>query len=129
MTNQTSARFNEVHAASAVVEYDSSWANCTGYFDGGVNAPVESGDIKASTCPQGRKILLVGTPVGTVVVFERYTGGGGPYVQNTPPSSLLEIVVGNGKMSDQQITNTLGFYEGAPNVGHLLENFLAQVKR
>jgi len=56
------------------VPFEAEWKNDTGYFDHAVDCYVPEGRVVKSTCPTTkRRIILVGTVLGTVVVFERYT--------------------------------------------------------
>ena len=56
------------------IPFDPEWKNGTGYFDHAVDCYVPEGRVVKSICPDTeRRIVLVGTVLGTVVVFERYT--------------------------------------------------------
>jgi len=126
--NSMSERFEEVYHYAEKMEYNSSWSDGGEYLSGAVKTPLKSGVVMASVCPKGRKILLIGTPVGTVVVFERYVNNNGVYVQNTPCNSLMEILVGKGIMTPSNMNATIGEFEGEPNIGILLKDFLVEVK-
>ena len=62
-------------SASKTVDYNSAWANGTGYLDFAVlgeSAPVLiPGETARSVCDKGRRIVIVGTRLGNVVMFER----------------------------------------------------------
>lgn len=62
--------------------------NGTGYFDEGVDieiADLEVGKNAAGTSRNGRKVLFHKTPIGNIVIFERYIeGANGVLVWNTP---------------------------------------------
>lgn len=80
---------NDFNNTTATVEFDPTWKNGTGYFDGAVKrAAVAAGTCAKSVCTDtNRRILLVGTDSGTVVIFERYTANTGSakvIVANTP---------------------------------------------
>jgi len=79
------------------VAYDPSWANGTGYFDGAVNAKVEGPSTFTEPSASGRRgviipmkyvysrkkdvaIPLKGRSWRNVIIFERFTPGGGPEV-------------------------------------------------
>lgn len=62
--------------ATKEVPFDAKWRNGTGYYDSAVHmVQLEPGEFAKSQdeAPNGRRILFIGTNVGTVVLFERYT--------------------------------------------------------
>lgn len=77
------AQFSKTKA----VPFNPKWANGTGHFDQAVigeHAPMMvDGDIVCSEDPKGRKIIIIGTPLGNVVVFQRYSNRDNVYVANT----------------------------------------------
>jgi hypothetical protein len=85
----TTLAFEAAYNEAEEIEYKAEWNNGTGYYDHaaeGNHAPkLEVGQIvKAhSPYPNNRKLLIVGTELGNVVIFERYTAGAhGVYVWN-----------------------------------------------
>lgn len=113
--SETVQLFNEVFDKVATeVEYDAAWENGTGYLDhavSGEHAPIlPDGMIAKTVDPAGRKILIVPTRLGNVVLFERYTNKGedAVYVVNRPeelkkfiPASrvtydTMNIILGDG---------------------------------
>ena len=72
------------------VAYSEEWENGTGYFDYAVKANIglRPGDMAVSEDPKGRRIILVGTCAGNVVVFERFSPKNGvrssTYASNVP---------------------------------------------
>lgn len=73
--------FNTNYDQLEQIPFNPEWANGTDYYDGAVlgeDAPkVAVGEMVASRSPEpnNRRIIIVGTPLGNLVVFERYTGG------------------------------------------------------
>ena len=66
--------FPLVFAAIATeVDFDNSWSNGTGYFDNAKFYKLEPGKMVKATDPNGRKIILMGSPLLTIVFFERYS--------------------------------------------------------
>jgi len=56
------------------IDFDADWKNGTGYFDHAVDCFVAEGQVVKTICPTtARRIILIGTVLGTVVVFERYS--------------------------------------------------------
>lgn len=93
----TTVSFNQVYNSTSVlsIPYNSNWSNGTGYYDGATKYILAPGKIVKSVSPVGnnRKMLLVGTRFGTVVVFERYTdGANGIFVNNWPEGSKANLV-------------------------------------
>jgi hypothetical protein len=68
------------------IDFNPEWTNGTGYLDHaaeGSHAPIlKAGEMVKSIDEFGRKIIIVGTPVGNLVVFRRYTKEDGIYTYN-----------------------------------------------
>lgn len=65
--------FEDTLVLARVIDFDPTWNNGTGYFDKAVTVDIQAGDMAQATCPEtNRRLLLVGTELGTIVVFERY---------------------------------------------------------
>ena len=64
------------------IPFDPSWANGTGYLDGAVSHTLPPGKMAKTIDNYDRRVILIGTRFGTVVVFDRYQGqtDGGVYV-------------------------------------------------
>lgn len=63
--------FNSIET---VIPFERSWKNGTGYFNGAVNVKLAVGEQAKAVCDDSaRRIIMTGTPLGTVVVFERYS--------------------------------------------------------
>lgn len=80
--------FNKVYnLIETEIPFDEKWNNGTGYMDRAINVTLSPGAFAKSRTSgaNNRKIILIGTRFGTVVVFERYTEGqNGVFVSNTP---------------------------------------------
>ena len=77
-------RFDEIiNQVDNCIQFNPDWNNGTGYFDGafkGEYVPVvEPGQLVKSIDPDGRRIIIVGTRLGNIVVFDRYAN----WEQNT----------------------------------------------
>ncbi|MBN22683.1 MAG: hypothetical protein CL678_15470 [Bdellovibrionaceae bacterium] len=113
------------------IEFDPKWRNGTGYYNDATTVPLEPGVIAVSQepDPNNRRIILVGTSVGTAVAFERYTPGiGQPFVVvSNVPNALRHIVV-SGSMSADAFD--LHFGETYHNVGHIVNDVVNEyIKR
>lgn len=73
------AIFNEQYEKAREVEFSGHWLTTSSYYDGameGEHAPqLDIGEIvrSISPAPNSRKLLIIGTPFGNVVVQQRYT--------------------------------------------------------
>jgi hypothetical protein len=76
-------------AVTKVTNFNPSWYNGTGYFDHAVNGgphsvTLEVGEMSKSLAAgdDGRKLIFVGTDLGTIVVFQRFTDDSEKIVSN-----------------------------------------------
>ena len=136
----TTVAFNKAFDHAKKIEYKSEWANGTGYYNGAVlgdDAPkLAIGEIVCahSPMPNDRKLVIVGTPLGNVVVFQRYSGGEhGTYVSNA--TMTFNRHIGNRlnrPLSENDITYLLGdgeFPTLYKNVGVSLTALLKAVEK
>jgi hypothetical protein len=66
--------FNETFENAIEIDGDiNRYHNGTGYLDGATAIEIPDGEIHRAVDQEGRKVLLFGTILGTIVVFERYT--------------------------------------------------------
>lgn len=70
--NSLKEDFYKSHAGLEIIPFDPKWMNGTGYLNGAVAYSLESGKRVATVVDSNRKAILIGTPLGTVIVFERY---------------------------------------------------------
>lgn len=122
------------------IAYDLEWNNGTGYFDGAVKAvlpELEIGEVGRckTPAPNNRRILIVKTQFGNVVVFERFTPKedgvlAGPLAINMPDMVRESEMIGSeGALSMDQLVNIFGNgLNPAYNVGVRLELFARKVK-
>lgn len=88
MTTKTE-EFLAAFDAAKEIAFSPEWENGTGYFDHAVRgstAPrLEPGQMAKCMSNNNRRLVFVGTPIGNVVVFDRYSGGeDGIFVANMP---------------------------------------------
>ncbi|QTH80244.1 hypothetical protein PA10_00044 [Pseudomonas phage pPa_SNUABM_DT01] len=63
------------------IGFEQSWKNGTDYLNGAIkNVKLEDGKLAKSIDDHGRRIILIGTQHGTIVLFERFS----PQVPNQP---------------------------------------------
>lgn len=66
--------FDQAFANAKPIEFNPNWKNGTGYFDHAVtdNLGLANGELAGCVDDKNRKLIIVGTPVANVVVFERH---------------------------------------------------------
>ena len=110
------------------IPFNDTWKNGTGYFDNAVSmVQLTAGSIAKSTDDKDRRIILIGTRWGTVVVFDRYTGQeeGGVYVTNSPRNKLLKLIISGSAVSETEMINLLGPWgDISQNIGAVIEKGL-----
>ena len=123
-------QFEKAFSAIAnVVAFKESWKNGTGYFDNAV-FDREINVISKSVDPNGRRMVLIPTMVGVVVVFERYPDG--DVIVSNEPLSIKKLVAGldvNTSLGEQELEFYLGTEWGIPHIGERLEDFVTLVTK
>ena len=109
------------------VPFDPSWANGTGYLDGAVNYPLSPGEMAKTTDNYDRRVILIGTRFGTVVVFDRYRGqtDGGVYASNRPHSTTIDALMTGNAIGGWEMACVLG--DKFPNIGETIEKIYAEM--
>ena len=129
-TNYEGQLFNRVfNSIEDVIEFDPTWGNGTGYFNYATTVPVEVGALKASRDTYGRRIILIGTRYGTVVIFDRFKGQteGGIYVKNVPHrNTLIKELLGHSNLTYEQMVIAIG---RRSNLGLLIEESLKKTSK
>lgn len=92
------------------IPFSAEWLNGTGYFDGAVRAvKLRKGHRAKSTAADGRRLVMVGTSVGTCVAFERYSPGtGSRFVIVTNLPSEARVLVPSGSLDIDQFAELFG---------------------
>lgn len=136
-TKVNTARVTEIFLAAfhnaTQVEFSSTWANGTGYYNGAVAGPdapkLEVGQMVAanSPTPNDRKIIIIGTPLGNLVVFQRYSGGeGDTHVFNSSIVFNKHVGARMGKpLTADDMDYVMGdhrYPEICPNIGEKLQD-------
>ncbi len=121
--------FNSV---KKVVPFDTKWMNGTGYFDGVVHmVKLAVGEMAKSTDEVGRRLIMVGTRFGTVVVFDRYNeqNNDGIWVTNKPSSAVLrELMSGTNVGLNEMVTIVGGNGNLRDNIGYTIERMAKELK-
>lgn len=118
MSKYANEAFSRVYndAATLEVTMDAEWNNGTGYFDGAVHANLglSAGQIvKAYTGEKNRRrLLIIGTAFGNVVVFDRYTDNAlldhPVFVLNAPRVLNSLRLISEGQQSEAQVLDLVG---------------------
>lgn len=131
--NLAAATFNEqFEAIKNEVVYNSNWPNGTGYYDNAIKGEhavnLRPGEMAKCISSNDRKMIFVGTRFGTLVVFQRFSGGnGGVHVKNMPTKlSQLNIVENGGSISHSDMVRLIGtHWDHKPtNIGTLIESII-----
>lgn len=117
--------FNDVEVEE--IEYDQNWGNATGYFDYATEVSLSPGEIRKTQDETNRRLILIGTRFGTVVVFDRFSGqtNGGVYVSNIPGNNeLISALVPLSAIAPLGMINILGARDHiTDNIGVKIEKF------
>lgn len=120
-------RFNSIER---VIPYSSEWENGTGYLGHAVHKDLglNNGDVGKSVDQSGRRIIIIGTYFGNVLVFQRHS-----YPEdNDLPENMVVVLNGPVKLkqaemlwgtalSDDVFIRICGNEYGAKNVGQALD--------
>ena len=121
-------RYNEI---SKEIPFDPKWANGTGYYDYAVKmVKLEPGEMaKSFDTGTARRIILIGTRFGTVVVFDRYSnqGEGGIYVTNEPSNFVIKQFVPSSAVGEHSMYVLLGSWNIKTNIGYTIEKMAAEM--
>ena len=116
---------------SSVVAFDSSWQDESGGLSGAVKANLKIGEVSRTSCPDsGRRGILVGTPMDTVIVFEGYPPEkGNPFRLRYNANQLLNRLLGGSYLSIAQFSLVITDYDVKENIGIFLDKmYLAMNK-
>jgi hypothetical protein len=101
------------------IEFKPEWANTTGYLNGAVYEPLEGDDGTAYACMDNhhRKIILVKTCFGNVVVFQRYSHGELGGVTGNFPTELRPWLPSGAWSADSLELNVSPYLDAGCNIG------------
>lgn len=100
-------------------------------YDGAVNAKVPTGKVVKSLDPDsGRRLILIGTDLDTVVIYELYAPNSKSsfsLVYNA--NAALDFLLGKGRLSIAQFTLAVCDYDVDDNIGVSLQNLNNRINR
>lgn len=121
--------FNIAFDQALDIEFNPDWSNGTGYYDKAVLSKVSPklnpGEVRRciSAGANNRKIILVGTRLGNVVIFQRYTNSDEVYVTNMH-YAIASMTGIRGAVSEDQMNLLLS---NGCNIGQRVESFIEEV--
>jgi hypothetical protein len=124
--------FHKAIEGVETIEFDMNWKNGTGYLDHAVkgeHAPIlKPGQVVQSVDDYGRKIGIVGTSVGNVVVFDRFVDPENSVVVTNGPSKLEQLIgLSDGSLYKRDIDLIFGDGVWTYNVGKRLGALFAEI--
>jgi len=125
--NALSALHTAFQAIEREVAYDASWENGTGYFQTDNIKNIAPGERAKSTDPHGRRMVLIGTRLGTAVVFDRKGSRDGVVVANIPHNAAKVFDLSSA-LSGDQIDFITGGRWGQMTLSHRIDAMFSLVK-
>lgn len=115
--------FEEAYANVRQVAYQKEWRHGS-YMNGACQYKLDPGVVVCSKAdaPDNRRMLLIGTRAGTVVVFERFTPRYDEefvLVSNAP--AALRFIIPSGRIEEGTFVNVINPYKPTENMGSRLE--------
>lgn len=125
------ARFETAYSnINAVVTFDPKWRDDTGRLSNAVQLDLKIGEVVRAICPDSnRRIIMVGTPMDTVVVYERYDQDKGKsfkLVYNANP--ILDRLLGGSFLSIAQFNLIVTDYDIKENIGVFLDTMYVNMR-
>jgi hypothetical protein len=123
-------KFNSI---TNVVEFNNEWNSDTGYFytaveiigDGKpeIAVSLKHGEMAKCTSQDGRKMIFVGTDLGTCLVFQKYIGSSDVLVTNQARFLASSGFIENGILTYDGLKRIVGGeYSNEPNIGVTIAN-------
>lgn len=113
------------------VPFSDKWNNGTGYYDHACElVNLKPGELaKSYDQNTSRRIILIGTRFGTVVLFDRYSKqtDGGTYVTNAPTNWVLKQFMSNSAVGEAEAYRLLGSWKPENNLGYTIEELAKEL--
>jgi hypothetical protein len=120
------------------LEFNPKWSNGVGFFDyavHGEHAPsIPRGTAMKCVAPGGRRLIVIGTRLGNVVVFERATPSPTqpkPHIVYNAPSVIMNagwIYEPTKPLDEFSVENLIGSIDHV-NIGRQLEDLYSAMKK
>lgn len=122
--------FSDAYARAEETQYCPEWANGTGYMDHAVrgsHAPhLLPGQVVRAMSSDNRRLLLIGTPIGNVIVFDRYSNGEDKVFVANMPRKLEHLLLRPSALNRDAMVCLLGVTPGQ-NIGHRLQALAEEI--
>lgn len=123
----SNATFNAAYdRVNATIEFNAKWANGTGYYDNAVR-DLQITEICKTVDNANRKIIVIPTAIGNVVVFERFTNGDRGIIVSNAPRAIERFAFGmdlGSSLGDAALAFYLGDEWGVPAIGERIDDLL-----
>jgi hypothetical protein len=119
-SKELAKRFENVMARIKVeIPFDPEWRSLNDFFGGAEDVSLLIGQVAKSVCPEThRRLILVGTVLGTVVVFERYSPKGDKaFMLAYHANEALDWILGGSYLSIAQFSSVVTDYNPDENIG------------
>lgn len=129
-TFELAKRFENVYAnITRVVGLQDTWRSSVGPgYDGAVSLDLKPGEVaRTKDLDNNVRIILVGTDLDTVVVYERMTGSSFSLVYNA--NAALDFLLGGSYLSIAQFSLVVADYDIKENIGFSLTNLYNRIGR
>lgn len=122
------------------IPFNKEWSNGSGYFDHAITGPhavkIKNEEIIKSVTPGGRRIIFIGTRLGTIAVFDRFTeqenkDNEAVFVHNTTSAVSQGCWFSNTALTESELLLLLGEYgyTGEYNLGWRIEQLFSAMKK
>jgi len=108
------------------VAFNPNWRSDNGNsYDGAVNVKLPMGVVVKSVDPEsGRRLILIGTDMDTVVIFEQYPPSrkSSSFALLYNSNAALDFMLGSSRLSIAQFSLAICDYDVGRNIGTALHN-------
>lgn len=126
-TCNASSAFNAAfEGISLEVQFKTEWKNGTGYFQCDKVDRIPAGERAKTTDDHGRRLILIGTRLGTVVLFQRYSENPDVFVANLP-YDMARVFNLSGALTSENIDFITGGSSGYMNIGTRVKDMFAMI--
>lgn len=113
------------------VPFNPAWRSDNGYFENAMELNLEAGKVVKSVCTfSDRRMILVGTALGTVVVFERFPPNKGQkFVLIHNAHAQLALLLGTSALSLAQFNLVVTSWDIQENIGTYLDKLFGAIQK
>lgn len=114
------------------VAFNPNWRSAGDRYDGAINAKVPTGKVVKSVDPEsGRRLILIGTDLDTVVIYELYSPNakGSSFALVYNANAALDFLLGGSRLSIAQFSLAVTDYDIKQNIGVSLQTLNHRINR